>query len=78
MVLTQSLARDAWYCATEPDDWGVATLNLRNIPDLILENLTIVNPCGFEHHAQSAMQLTYPIEATDQKMVSPTGPQMVQ
>jgi len=44
MVLTQSLARDAWHCATEPDNWGVTTLNLRNTPDLILENLTVVNP----------------------------------
>lgn len=65
MILTQSLARDAWHCATEPDDWGVATLNLRNTPDLILKNLTVVDPCGFEHHAQSATQLTCPIEATD-------------
>ena len=46
VILTLALARDAWRCeaASNNDDWGVATLNLRNAPDITLENLTVVNP----------------------------------
>ena len=45
-------------------------------PDLILENLTVVNPYDFEHYAH-AVQLTCPLESTGQEVVSPTGHQMV-
>jgi pectinesterase len=38
-IISFSLARDAWRC-DHPDDWGVATLNLKG-SDITLENLTI-------------------------------------
>lgn len=40
-----SQARDIWRCE-HPDDWGVATLNLKG-SDIVLENLTISNDFGF-------------------------------
>lgn len=46
-ILTISLARDVWRCEN-PDDWGVATLNLKG-SDLVLENLTITNNFGFDN-----------------------------
>ncbi len=42
-----SQPRDIWRC-TNPDDWGVAALNLKG-NDLVLENLSITNAYGFEH-----------------------------
>jgi PelA/Pel-15E family pectate lyase len=45
-ILTASIARDGWRC-TNPDDWGVATLNLKG-NDITLQNLTITNSCGFD------------------------------
>ncbi len=76
VVLTYSLARDAWRC--EPvvgqDDWGVATLNLRNSPDITLENLTILNSYGFE--AKGELIIDCPAEAGGRKTVSRTGHQM--
>jgi len=45
-ILTQSIARDEWRCE-HPDDWGVATLNLRG-SDLTLMNLTVQNSFGFD------------------------------
>lgn len=46
-IITYSLARDAWRC-DHPDDWGVATLNLRG-SDITLRDLTITNTYGFDH-----------------------------
>ncbi len=45
VVITQAIARDEWRC-TNPDDWGVATVNLRG-NDLTFFNLTIENNYGF-------------------------------
>ncbi|MCW3087976.1 MAG: pectinesterase [Sediminibacterium sp.] len=45
--LVISLARDIWRCE-HPDDWGVATINLRG-SDLVLENLSITNSFGFDN-----------------------------
>jgi PelA/Pel-15E family pectate lyase len=45
--LVISLARDIWRCE-HPDDWGVATINLRG-NDLVLENLSITNSFGFDN-----------------------------
>ncbi|GAA4381464.1 pectate lyase [Hymenobacter koreensis] len=73
-VLTFALARDAYRCAGNTDDWGVATLNLRNSPDITLENLTIVNSYGFD--AQGDVTIDCPTEATGKKTISKTGHQM--
>src|SRR5580698_1938673 len=48
-ILSFALARDVWRC-DHPDDWGVATLNLRG-SDITLANLTICNTYGFDHPA---------------------------
>ncbi len=45
--LVISLARDIWRCEN-PDDWGVATVNLKG-SDIVLENLTIANNFGFDN-----------------------------
>lgn len=45
-VITFSMARDDWR-KEHPDDWGVATMNLRG-SDVTLKNLTIQNTYGFE------------------------------
>lgn len=76
VVLAIAQARDAWHCAIGADDWGVATLNLRNSPDVTLENLTVLNTYGFEHKGQAEVLLPCATEATGQKTVSATGHQM--
>lgn len=45
--IISSQSRDSWRC-DHPDDWGVATINLRG-DDIFLENLTISNNYGFEN-----------------------------
>src|SRR4029079_2357737 len=42
-----SQSRDSWRC-DHPNDWGVATINLKG-DDIFLENLTIINNYGFEN-----------------------------
>ncbi|MCC3154821.1 pectate lyase [Hymenobacter sp. BT770] len=76
VVLTYAQARDAWRCdpAGGPDDWGVATLNLRNSPDITLENLTVINSYGFD--AKGDVVLDCPAEPSGKKTVSKTGHQM--
>jgi len=46
-ILTFALARDNWR-KDHPDDWGVATLNLRG-SDITLQDLTIQNTYGFDN-----------------------------
>ena len=76
VVLTYAQARDAWRCdpAGGPDDWGVATLNLRNSPDITLENLTVINSYGFD--AKGDVVLDCPADPSGKKTVSKTGHQM--
>ncbi len=45
VIIDTSIARDNWRCE-HPDDWGVATLNLKG-SDITLEDLTISNDYGF-------------------------------
>lgn len=45
-VLVFAVARDEWRC-DHPDDWGVATLNVR-ANDITLKNLTVTNSFGFD------------------------------
>lgn len=77
VVLTYSQARDAWRCdpAGGPDDFGAATLNIRNSPDVTLENLTVANTYGFEAPAADVL-LPCPSEPTGQRRVGKTGHQM--
>ncbi|GAC1587448.1 MAG: hypothetical protein NVS3B25_03390 [Hymenobacter sp.] len=76
VVITQALARDAWRCDPNggQDDWGVATLNLRNSPDVTLENLTVINSYGFD--AKGEVTIPCPAEPGGQKVISKTGHQM--
>lgn len=53
-IITAAIARDEWRCA-HPDDWGVATFNVR-ANDISLENLTVINSFGFEHTAPVTIQ----------------------
>ncbi|GAA4353284.1 hypothetical protein GCM10023185_13790 [Hymenobacter saemangeumensis] len=77
VVLTLALAREAWHCdpASGKDDWGVATLNLRNSPDITLENLTVVNSYGFDAPAAD-VTIPCPAEPGGQKIISKTSHQM--
>lgn len=76
VVLSTAQARDAWHC-TNPDDWGVATLNVRNAPDLTLENLTVLNTYGSDHKGQPDELLPCPNgEATAPKKIGANGHQM--
>jgi pectinesterase len=72
VIITQSIARDAWRC-DHKDDWGVATINLRG-SDITLQNLTIENDYGFNNQ----QQITIPCAAdsTHLKNVRPDGHQM--
>ena len=76
VVLTYAQARDAWRCdpVAGKDDWGVATLNLRNSPDITLENLTVINSYGFE--AEGEVTMPCPAEPGGLKVVGKTGHQM--
>lgn len=46
-ILTVSQARDIWRCSN-PDDWGVATINLKG-NDIVLENLSVINSFGVDN-----------------------------
>ncbi len=46
-ILSISLARDIWRCEN-PDDWGVAALNLKG-NDIVLENMSIINSFGLDN-----------------------------
>lgn len=76
-IITISQARDAWRCdpVAGPDDWGVATLNMRNSPDITLENLTFINSYGFE--AKGEETIDCPADPSGKKKVQKDGHQMV-
>ncbi|WP_223827416.1 pectate lyase [Hymenobacter armeniacus] len=76
VVLTFPQARDMWLCGPDAkaDDWGVATLNLRNSPDITLENLSVVNSYGF--NAAGEVTIDCPTAPGGQKKVSKNGHQM--
>ncbi len=73
-ILTISEARDIWRCS-HPDDWGVATLNLRG-SDITLQNLTIQNSYGFDHTEASAKVACALDSASHTRSVVRTGHQM--
>ncbi len=76
VILTYALARDEWRCNPDggQDDWGVATLNMRNSPDITLENLTVLNTYGFD--AKGEVVIDCPTDPTKKKTISKTGHQM--
>jgi pectinesterase len=49
--IIQSISRDMYRCE-HPNDWGVATMNIR-ANDITLENLTVLNNFGFEAKGDS-------------------------
>ena len=72
-IITQAIARDAWRCSN-PDDWGVATLNLKG-SDITLQNLTISNTYGFDWKAD--VVIPCPNDAGNpQKTIGKNGHQM--
>lgn len=75
-LITFAQARDAWRCDPQgaTEDWGVATLNMRNSTDVTLENLTIINSYGFE--APDEVTIACPGEPGGTKKISKTGHQM--
>ncbi|GAB3581411.1 pectate lyase [Hymenobacter daeguensis] len=75
VVLTYAQSRDAWHCTAGPDDWGVATLNVRNAPDLTLENLTVINSHGFDRQGKPDEVITC-IGSTEPKKIGSGGHQM--
>ncbi|GGF05806.1 hypothetical protein GCM10011383_16160 [Hymenobacter cavernae] len=76
VILTNAQARDAWYCdpQSHANDWGVATLNMRNSPDVTLENLSVINSYGFD--ATGEVTIDCPTASGGKKMISKTGHQM--
>ncbi len=46
VIVTSSIARDSFRCS-HPDDWGVATINIKG-NDVYLRNLTVKNTFGFD------------------------------
>ncbi|UOQ82549.1 MULTISPECIES: pectate lyase [Hymenobacter] len=76
VVLTYPQARDEWRCdpVAGQDDWGVATLNMRNSPDITLENLTVINSYGFD--AKGDVTVDCITDPTGKRTISKTGHQM--
>src|ERR1700722_17795537 len=73
-IISFSMARDAWRC-DHPDDWGVATLNLRG-SDITLKNLSILNSYGFDNTA-GQMEMACPADSvTHRKTIIRQGHQM--
>ncbi|HXB34968.1 MAG TPA: pectinesterase family protein, partial [Puia sp.] len=73
-IISWSLARDAWRC-DHPDDWGVATLNLRG-SDITLKDLSILNTYGFDHVTAEETIACAADSAGHQRRVARTGHQM--
>jgi pectinesterase len=73
-VISFSMARDAWRC-DHPDDWGVATLNLRG-SDITLHDLTITNTYGFDHPEAQVTIDCAADSVTHRKTISRQGHQM--
>ncbi|WP_460675641.1 pectate lyase [Hymenobacter coalescens] len=72
--LQVALAREAARCAGNTDDWGVATINVRNSPDLTLENLTVENSYGLNAPEQTEIDCS--ADPSGKKKISKTAHQM--
>jgi PelA/Pel-15E family pectate lyase len=75
-LLQISQARDVWRCEN-PDDWGVATINLKG-NDIVLENLTITNSFGFDNiNNREGIHIDCPLDSLNHfKTVRRDGHQM--
>jgi unsaturated rhamnogalacturonyl hydrolase len=73
-VISFAMARDEWRC-DHPDDWGVATLNLRG-SDITLRDLTITNTYGFDHPEPQVTIACTADSVTHRKTISRQGHQM--
>ena len=71
-LISFGIARDEYRC-DHPDDWGVATLNVK-ANDISLEDLTITNPYGFENNKDRIIDC--PNDSTGKKLVRKDGHQM--
>ena len=72
-VITAAIARDEWRCL-HPDDWGVATMNVR-ADDISLMNLTIINSFGFDFKQEETIDC--PLDSiSKQKKIGKNGHQM--
>lgn len=71
-LISFGIARDEYRC-DHPDDWGVATLNVK-ANDITLEDLTITNPYGFENNKDRIIDC--PNDSTGKKLVRKDGHQM--
>lgn len=69
-----SLAREAARCEGKTDDWGVATINVRNSPDLTMEQLSVVNSHGLD--SPSDQVIACPSDPTGQKKITGSTHQM--
>ncbi|WP_245326141.1 pectate lyase [Hymenobacter wooponensis] len=76
VVLTYPQARDEWRCdpVAGQDDWGVATLNMRNSPDITLENLTVINSYGFD--AKGDVTVDCATDPSGKRTIGKNGHQM--
>ena len=72
-IVTAAIARDEWRC-TKPDDWGVATLNLKG-KDITLQNLTITNSYGYDWTADKLIDCPGD-SANPKKKITKDGHQM--
>lgn len=72
VIITQAIAREIWRCSN-PDDWGVATINLRG-NDISLVNLTILNNYGAINKASTTVACLN--DSTGEKKIRPDGHQM--
>jgi pectinesterase len=72
VIITQSIARDAWRC-DHKDDWGVATMNI-NGNDITLQNLTVSNDYGFNFKNEEVIACAN--DSSGKKMLRKDGHQM--
>lgn len=71
-LISYAIARDEYRC-DHPDDWGVASLNIR-ANDISLEDLSVTNPYGFENTKDRIIDC--PNDSTGKKLVRKDGHQM--
>lgn len=72
VIITQSIARDAWRC-NHNNDWGVATMNIDG-NDISLENLTVINSFGFDW--KEDRKIPCPSETSGEKILTKNSHQM--
>ena len=75
VVITISQANARWRCdPATAGRWDVATLNLRESPDVTLEHITVVNSYGADH--PQGETIACPAEPNGQKIITSADHQM--